>query len=152
MSAKRESARGSGESRAERDAAGVPKRTVMVVESDNALRRLLVRCVRRKGFTVREATNAREALAEGEWHGGEVSLLITDPRVLRTRDHLLLRWLVAANPQCRILLVLECQHPEANDNPLPGFPPGRLGFIRKPFDRLAFTAKVDELLGLPRLN
>jgi hypothetical protein len=52
--------------------------TILIVEDDDAVRRVLSRTIQRAGYTVFEAANAGEALLVIEEHDGKIDLLLTD--------------------------------------------------------------------------
>lgn len=52
--------------------------TVLVVEDDDAVRRVVVRVLRRSGFSVLEATNAEAAVLMSRGFAGTIDLLLTD--------------------------------------------------------------------------
>jgi len=52
--------------------------TILVTEDEDAVRQFISRVLRRYGYTVLEAGNAREALPLGEHYDGPIDLLITD--------------------------------------------------------------------------
>jgi PAS domain S-box-containing protein len=52
--------------------------TILVVEDEDAVRRLTCRILSRRGYRVLEAPNAQRALAAWHEHGGGVDLLLTD--------------------------------------------------------------------------
>jgi CheY-like chemotaxis protein len=54
------------------------KETILLVEDEHAVRMLTRRVLESKGYTIREATNAREALELWQSHAGEIALLLTD--------------------------------------------------------------------------
>jgi CheY-like chemotaxis protein len=54
------------------------KETILLVEDDHAVRLTTRRVLETKGYTVREATSAREALELWQSHAGEIALLLTD--------------------------------------------------------------------------
>ena len=74
--------------------------TVLVVEEDESVRQLVVRVLRKRGYTVLETANAREAVPLGEHYEGDIQLLVTDVampgmsgpelarRVQATREHM----------------------------------------------------------------
>jgi PAS domain S-box-containing protein len=52
--------------------------TILVAEDEESVRQLIVRGLRRYGYTVLETSNAREALPLGEGYEGSIDLLVTD--------------------------------------------------------------------------
>ena len=54
------------------------KETILVVEDDEAVRSVAVRCLRRLGYRVLEAFNGVEALQRWNEHDGRIDLLLTD--------------------------------------------------------------------------
>jgi PAS domain S-box-containing protein len=62
---------------------------ILLVEDDHAVRSTARRVLERKGYTIREATNGREALEQWHRHAGEIALLLTDilmPEEMTGRD------------------------------------------------------------------
>jgi CheY-like chemotaxis protein len=63
--------------------------TILLVEDDHAVRLTTRRVLESKGYRIREATSAREALEMWQSHAGEIALLLTDiimPDKLTGRD------------------------------------------------------------------
>ncbi|MCX6917036.1 MAG: ATP-binding protein, partial [Verrucomicrobia bacterium] len=54
------------------------KETILLVEDEHAVRLTTRRILESKGYTVREAASAREALEQCQAHAGEFALLLTD--------------------------------------------------------------------------
>jgi CheY-like chemotaxis protein len=52
--------------------------TILLVEDDHAVRLTTRRVLETKGYRIREATSAREALELWQSHAGEIALLLTD--------------------------------------------------------------------------
>ncbi len=52
--------------------------TILIVEDDPAVRRMIVESLREGGYTVLPTANADEALAAHDRHAGEIDLLLTD--------------------------------------------------------------------------
>ena len=52
--------------------------TILVAEDEDAVRQFIARVLRRSGYTVLEAGNAREAMPLGEHYDGHIDLLVTD--------------------------------------------------------------------------
>jgi PAS domain S-box-containing protein len=71
--------------------AGVPggTETILLVEDEHGVRMATRRVLESKGYKIREAANAREALAVWQSHAGEIALLLTDiimPEEMTGRD------------------------------------------------------------------
>jgi PAS domain S-box-containing protein len=54
------------------------KETILLVEDEHAVRMATQRVLESKGYTIREAASAREALELWQCHAGEIALLLTD--------------------------------------------------------------------------
>ena len=54
------------------------KETILLVEDEHSVRMTTRRVLENKGYTVREAATAREALEVWQRHAGEIALLLTD--------------------------------------------------------------------------
>jgi CheY-like chemotaxis protein len=54
------------------------KETILLVEDEHAVRLTTRRVLESKGYRIREATNAREALEQWHNHAGDIALLLTD--------------------------------------------------------------------------
>jgi CheY-like chemotaxis protein len=54
------------------------RETILVVEDEDAVRSLAVRCLRRLGYQVVEASNGVEALQRWNERAGQIDLLLTD--------------------------------------------------------------------------
>ncbi|MCP4664338.1 MAG: PAS domain S-box protein, partial [bacterium] len=82
---------------------GRSSETVLVVEDDEAARRLVCAILRKHGFTVIDAGNAEESLRLVERHQGPVHLLLTDVVMPQMSGRELYRRLVASLPHLRVL-------------------------------------------------
>jgi CheY-like chemotaxis protein len=81
----------------------LPIVTVLVVDDDPAVRRMLGRMLLAEGFTVVEAADGVEALDQVGRH--PVAVVVTDVRMPRLGGHELARRLAAEWPRIRLLLV-----------------------------------------------
>ena len=54
------------------------KETILLVEDEHAVRLTTRKILESKGYTVREAASAREALEQCQIHAGAIALLLTD--------------------------------------------------------------------------
>jgi PAS domain S-box-containing protein len=117
--------------------------TVLLVEDDPAVRRLLVRTLDGAGYRVLAAEGAEQALALVEGPAVELDLLVSDVVMPEVSGRELARRLRAKRPGLRVLLV--SGFPEHV-----GAPGGEVsqadGFLQKPFVPRALLDKVREVL------
>ena len=117
--------------------------TILLVEDDEAIRALLARVLRRKGYQVLEAANAGEAVLVDEQHGERVQLLITDVVMPHLSGRELAERLTGEHPGMRCLFI--SGYPEAY---LDEDERRRLGtrFMQKPIDPARLVARVRAIL------
>ncbi|MFW5718500.1 MAG: response regulator [Spirochaetota bacterium] len=117
--------------------------TILLVEDDEAIRALLARVLRRKGYQVLEAANAGEAVLVDEQHGDSVQLLITDVVMPHLSGRELAERLIGQHPGMRCLFI--SGYPEAY---LDDDERRRLGtrFMQKPIDPARLVARVRAIL------
>ncbi|HVV88613.1 MAG TPA: ATP-binding protein [Kofleriaceae bacterium] len=116
--------------------AGVARGRIMLVEDDEAVRRLTERMLARAGFEVVCAGSGPDAL-ELSRTCGRLDLLITDMVMPGMSGRDLAHELVRESPDLRVLFMSGYHH----GTPIPGWQ-----FIGKPFDRGALVAKVGDAL------
>jgi CheY-like chemotaxis protein len=116
-----------------------PLKTIMLVEDEPAIRRLLGTALRRSGYTVLEAANGQEAIDSFATHQ-DVSLLITDVRMPQMNGPELIRRLRASRPDLKVLCISGCvaSVPVEIDNDV--------AVLQKPFSRQELIAKVGRLV------
>ena len=117
--------------------------TVMVVEDDEAVRDLLCRVLRRKGYHVMEAANPGEALLLHEQHADQIALVVTDVVMPHISGVALAERLRDRHPRVRILFIS-------------AWPDGYLGddqratagyyYMSKPIDPARFAGLVRSIL------
>ena len=116
--------------------------SVVVVEDDAALRRLLARSLERRGYQVREAERSEEALAIFA-EGGHYDLLVTDAVLPGQSGPRLAREIEAAHPDLRVLFISGY----SDDAILRlGMLNAREAFLQKPFGPRTFVDKVRHVL------
>jgi two-component system cell cycle sensor histidine kinase/response regulator CckA len=103
--------------------------TVMVVESEQAVRRFILRVLLNQEFSVLEARDGAEALQKLEQRQGRVGMVLADlqggqPHHLELLEQIKHRW-----PQIKVVLVSGFHQGEVADHPTLG----SLPFLRKPF-------------------
>jgi PAS domain S-box-containing protein len=119
--------------------------TVLLVEDDAAVRRLMRESLRRQGCNVIEAADGRDALSRAAAHEGAIDLLVTDvimpgmsgPEVAEclSRDGLVQRVLFVSGYADDAMM----RH---------GITPGSASLLEKPFTPAAFAKRVREALAL----
>jgi CheY-like chemotaxis protein len=116
---------------------------VLVVEDEDAVRRLAERILRAAGYRVLQAANGGEALLLCEERGGEIDLLLTDVVMPRMSGKQLAARLVASCPRLRVLFMSGySEHGIEQRGVLD--PGARL--ISKPFTAAELCARVREVL------
>ncbi len=118
--------------------------TILVVEDDAAVRRVIREVLMRYGYVVLEARQAREALALARHHAGRISLLITDLMLPDVNGFDVAAQVRDVAPGIQVLFI----------SGYPGEDLARLGtvpedspLLQKPFTGHALAHRVRELLG-----
>ncbi|MDE3083118.1 MAG: response regulator [Acidobacteriota bacterium] len=114
--------------------------TVLVVEDDDALRRLIVQVLRRAGYRVLEAENGEIAL--GVAHGEVLDALVSDVDMPVLGGVALALSLQAASPNLPVLLISG----HANAAVLGELTPRTSYFLAKPFRPSELVDRVNEIL------
>ncbi|MFI5182615.1 MAG: ATP-binding protein [Thermoanaerobaculia bacterium] len=117
--------------------------TVLVVEDEEAIRRLTCRALEAYGYTVLSAAGAREAIRLCEEYAGEIHLMLTDVVMPGVSGRELARSAAALRPLVKVLFMSGY-----TDNVVvhhgvldPGTP-----FLQKPFTPRSLAQKVREVL------
>lgn len=122
----------------------IPERTptLLVVDDDDAVRRVMVRLLSRSGYEVLEAPDALVAQDMVRSWKGHIDLLVTDVMMPRVKGTELARWLEKVRPDASILLVSGYVDSEMLQNWVDADPDV---FLAKPFE-------PEELLDRVRLR
>jgi len=121
---------------------GGVQRTVLLVDDEPTVRKVLQRVLERAGFAVLIAANADDALEISARFEGTIDLLVSDVVMPATQGPELARMLCARYPQLRVLFVS-------------GYPGARMDseslslsaeFLNKPFSPTALADKVASVL------
>jgi two-component system, cell cycle sensor histidine kinase and response regulator CckA len=117
--------------------------TVLLVEDEDAVRRLAARVLQRAGFTVIEAADGEDALRRFEEHGDTVDLLLTDAMMPNLSGEVLAGLLRRHRPELPVVLM--------SGYPGDTFAGGEGGvvfsaFVQKPFDPQALATAVTAAL------
>jgi DNA-binding NtrC family response regulator len=117
--------------------------TVLLVDDEADVRRLVGRILLRTGYTLLEASDADEALRISEQHGGPIDLLLTDVVMPGLSGCDLAERLVPYRPEMRVLLMSG----RVDESTLQQVANFTGFFIPKPFTPDALVTKVREVLG-----
>jgi len=117
--------------------------TVLVVEDEPEVRRLVERLLRGKGYRVLSAGSPTEAVALAKAHDAAIDLLLTDVIMPGMNGRELARLLAPARPAMRVLYMSGYADAAMNQHGI--LPPGT-AFVSKPFTPDALARKVREVL------
>jgi two-component system, cell cycle sensor histidine kinase and response regulator CckA len=117
--------------------------TILVVEDNTSVRAMVVRLLLRKGFSVVEAADGREALSIVEGYPAEINLVLTDVMMPNMDGRELVETLRLSRPNLRALYMsgyaqkasMRTRYIAASD-----------AFVAKPFDPETLISKVTEVL------
>ena len=120
--------------------------TVLLVEDEGAVRRLIAEVLRRRGYRVIEVADGDEAIEASERHSGVLHLLVTDLVMPGMNGRELARFLVHSRPGLRVLFVSgysdqQVQPREGQD--------GSEAFLQKPFTPVVLARQVRRVLDAP---
>jgi signal transduction histidine kinase len=117
--------------------------TVLVVEDEELVRKLVSEVLRRAGYQVLEAQDGAEALEVHEKYAGTVQLLLTDVIMPRMNGRELAESLKRTRPSMRVLYVSGYTEDAMIQK---GISDGSLAFLPKPFTPHALLSKVRDVL------
>jgi len=118
------------------------KETILVVDDDLHVRKVLMRSLTRQGYRVLEAADPQTAAKLHAEANGNVDLLVADVMLPRTTGTALARELLARSPKLRVLLI--SGNPAENLQALGA--PEQASFLRKPFGPKDLAQRVRQLL------
>ncbi|MDE3151252.1 MAG: response regulator [Gemmatimonadota bacterium] len=117
--------------------------TILLVEDDSAVRRVIHEVLTRYGYVVLEARQAREAVVMAKHHVGQVHLLITDLMLPDVSGLELAEQVREADARIRVLFVSGYA---GEDLARLGDVPDGTPLLQKPFTGHALAARVREIL------
>jgi two-component system cell cycle sensor histidine kinase/response regulator CckA len=118
--------------------------TVLVVEDQDQLRKMVGRILRSHGYRVLEAANAGQALLHSEGHAGPIHLMLTDVVLVGMTGFELAARIKAARPSIEVIFMSGYTEPTVADRRIPE---SAGSYLPKPFSPDALAAKVREVLG-----
>ena len=126
--------------------AGKPPLRVLVADDEEAVRRLLVRRVKQRGFEVFEAASGRTALQQIADHP-DLDAIVSDLKMPDTSGFELLEWLATHLPGLleRTIVISGDVQSQAVTKVVKRF---RCAIFEKPLDLDAVVAKIESLAGL----
>lgn len=110
--------------------------TILVVDDEPAICRLVKTWLEGEGYAVFIAADAETASKIYEEHSADVALLLTDMRMPGTNGFELANRILRSAPQMRVLFM------SGSDAASRGF-----GFLAKPFTRAELMGRVNQALG-----
>jgi PAS domain S-box-containing protein len=119
------------------------RETVLVVEDEEALRRVAERILMRDGYTVHVASSGEEALALATSSPKPIDLIATDVVMPGLAGRDLVRRLLAIHPKAKVLFMSGYTDDAMLRH---GIPEPGTAFLQKPFSGLALTHKIREIL------
>jgi PAS domain S-box-containing protein len=138
---------GPGKAREEAEAASsqapIGPKTIVLVEDDGAIRRLVYALLRAQGHTVLVSASPAEALAELGKFEGHVDLLLTDVAMPGMDGFALAEKVRQARPGIPILFI--SGYPESTATWSGELPPGS-AYLTKPFTPAGLQSRIHELL------
>jgi two-component system, cell cycle sensor histidine kinase and response regulator CckA len=121
------------------------RETILLVEDEDSVRVIIGAVLRRKGYRVLEASDARVACDLFARHGRAIDLLLTDVIMPGVNGPALAQRLIGERPELRVLFISgysDMAITLGSDNP-------NVGFLSKPFTASALAGRVREMLGSP---
>jgi CheY-like chemotaxis protein len=119
-----------------------PLTTIMVVEDETSIRRLLGTTLRRHGYQVLEAATGQEAIDRFGEHRDAVNLLITDIRMPQMTGPELIATLRASKPDLKVLCISGCVAT------VPAELVAEVSVLQKPFSRQELIAAVGQIVNV----
>jgi signal transduction histidine kinase/ActR/RegA family two-component response regulator len=120
--------------------------TVLVVEDEDAVRRLARRILESVGYRVITAANGGEALLQCERHGADIALLLTDVIMPQMSGRELADRLSREYPHLRILFMSGYTDEAISQH---GLCEAEVDLLQKPFSAQALLKKVQRVLDRP---
>ena len=113
--------------------------TILVVDDESIVRRLINYCLKRRGYAVLEAASGAEAIETCVAHKGKIDLALVDVVLPGLHGPQLARQLKRLIPEIRVLYMSGFPHVEAINR-------GMDDFISKPFTIDKFLEQIREAL------
>ena len=118
--------------------------TILVAEDEDGVRRILVRVLAAKGYTVLPARHGEDAVRVAASHDGVIDLVVTDMVMPGLGGLALVEQLRASRPNVRVLFISGYTDDEIGRH---GVLPVGATFLHKPFSLVTLAAAVRDSLG-----
>ena len=118
-----------------------PEATILVVDDEPAVRKLLFKVLKNAGYLVLQAEDGPAALEQVRDADGHLDLLITDITMPHMTGTELVEQVWIQNPDLRVLCISAGEEPAA---------PSGCPFLAKPFTPKVLLTMVKEILSQPR--
>ena len=119
------------------------RETILLVEDEEAVRRMTKMILSQSGYTVLEASNGKEALAVAEGHREPIHLLLTDLVMPNLSGREVAERLTAVRSGLRVLFMSGYTEDVVVQQ---GVESATADFLHKPFSLASLTSKVREIL------
>ena len=120
----------------------MPTETILVVDDEAVVRRLIHYCLKKRGYTVLEAASGEQAIQICQNHKGKISLALVDVIMPGIHGPHLERRLEKLDRDIRVLFMSGFPHIEAINR-------GMDDFISKPFTFENLLAKIRATIDTP---
>ena len=117
--------------------------TILLVEDEARVRKLIVDVLTERGYKVLEARRGREALRLAKTHEGEIDLAVVDVVMPEMSGPDLIRQIARLRPHMRVLYISGYTEEAMVHH---GIPESGIAFLQKPFLPDALAQKVREVL------
>jgi PAS domain S-box-containing protein len=124
---------------------GIPRgsETILVVEDESVLRKMIVDFLESSGYKVLSAESASEAVGHVQLFPGTIDLVLTDIVMTDMNGADLARFLCALRPELRVLYMSGYSDGALGDKFVL---PKDVAFLQKPFSRVKLAHKLREIL------
>ena len=123
------------------------KETILLVEDEERVRKLVVEVLSRKGYSVLAAASAQDALRICGEHGGAIDLLLTDIIMPQMNGNELAKRVIGIRPEMRVLYMSG----HTDDIVLRHRSGPQVAFLQKPINPDVLSSKVRGALDSPTL-
>jgi PAS domain S-box-containing protein len=117
---------------------------VLLVEDEDAVRRLARLSLERHGYTVMEAASGEEALTLSDSYAGTIDILVTDVVMAGMSGREVSEWLRSSRPELKVLFMSGYNDDAVVRNGVGDTP---TAFLQKPFDSRILATRIREVLG-----